>query len=321
MPEVWTPPKVLLGDNLSWWDLNLSLYEACMLALYLTTHESTTIDNYVLPYLRIERPTDTKKKGKDDEDDNGGEDDGRPEISDEDAAEAIKGPTKAAKRRGAFKGLAMELLASSILQHMDRCRQVVAWAKTHNGRPSSVAPGETSGVTAVFPRTESCREFRILAEVSAKRRMTDIYYAIQLDEALDHGTKEAEKYPGLLVYALVINGAKIGEDRSYYGQYHSFLAENDVDLAGNVRIVPINVDDFAVAMGQLFLDLGPDSLYYSSDILMQTLEAVYQAVRPATLPDEIKEGWMSALLLNSVKEGVAKAQQDLVLGKGPELPF
>ena len=291
--------------------------------LYLTSHEPRTIDRYVLPYLKIERPTDTNKDGENGEDDDGkdGGGAGEPEISDEDAAEAIKGPTQAAKRRGAFKGLAMELLASSILRHMDRCPRVVAWAKTRNGRPSSTAPGKTSDVTAVFPRTESCREFRILAEVSAKRRMTPNYYSIQVEEAIEHGRAEAEKYPGLPVYALVINGAKIGEDRGYYGLYHSLLGSKDVDLEGSVRIVPINVDDFTVAMGQLFFDLGPESLYYSSDILMQTLETIYQAVRPATLPEEIKEGWMSELLLNSVKEGVAKAQEDLVLGKGPEPPF
>ena len=276
------------------------------------------------PALREDRKTHRQKKEGDEDgdgEDDGGKGDGRPEISDEDAKEVIKGPTKAAKRRGALKGLAMELLAASILRHMDRCPRVVAWARTRNGMPCRTAPCKTADVTAVFPRTELSRELRVIAEVSAERRMSPGYYLTQMGEALRHGGEEAEKYPGLPVYALVINGAKVGEDRGYCGLYHSFLESNKDDFADNLRIVPINVDDFNVAMGELFFALGPESRYYSPEVVLQTLNAVYEAVRPTSLPEEIKEGWMSALLLNSVKEGVAKAQQEVVLGEGPEPPF
>ena len=146
------------------------------------------------------------------------------------------------------------------------------------------------------------------------------HWKFRLNGALKHAEAEAKKFPGLLIYAFVVNGAKIGEDRGYYELYQNFLASKKVAPDGDIRIVPMNVDDFNVAAGNLFFDLG-ENLHFSPDILLRTLDTVHQAVLAPALPEEITEGWMMNLFLNTVKDGVTKTQEELVLGQGPGMPF
>ena len=319
MPEPWIPPPVWLGENILW-DQDLSLYEAADLMLYLISNERTAITQYVLPGLKIQDATISGSDGDDDEeepeDDSDGGDKGGGEagglgIPDDEIVETVLASTrKARNRRGALKGLALELLAATVLRHLDRCRQVLTWVKTRDGKPNGQAGKGLADAIAIFPRTKTSREFRIVAEVSAKASMTRGDFRDQVRGALKHARAESKKHPGVPIYALIVNNAKFAEDPAFkdefQSEYRRMLKDKELAPDDMVRLVPMNSGDFGMVAARLF-DLPAEDRYFSPEVLSNALDMLHRAVlQPVYL--EAKT-WMVEMFLKAVHAGIEQAKK------------
>ena len=154
MTDAWTAAPVLLEGETPW-DVDLAPYYASDLLLYLTSQDAAQIRKYVLPNLLIEDAA---------------------QFDQEVLAKAVVTRDQIRNRRGMLKGLAMELLAASILRHLDAPASVVAWATARNGLPNSAAPGGHPDVIAEYYEWEDAPAFKIIAEVSAMRDMPPDFY-------------------------------------------------------------------------------------------------------------------------------------------------
>ena len=320
MPEPWIPPPVWLGENILW-DQDLSLYEAADLMLYLISNERTAITQYVLPGLKIQDATISGSDGDDEEEepeeeskggDKGGGEAGGLGIPEDEIVETVLDSTrKARNRRGALKGLALELLAATVLRHLDRCRQALTWVKTRDGQPNGQAGKGLADAIAIFPRTKKSREFRIVAEVSAKASMSRGDFRDQVRGALKHARAESDKHPGVPIYALIVNNAKFAEDPAFkdefQSEYRRMLDKDELAPNDMVRLVPMNSGDFGMVAARLFLDLPAEDRYFSPEVLSNALDMLHRAVlQPVYL--EAKT-WMVEMFLKAVHAGIERAKK------------
>ena len=296
----WTPPPVLLDGDVPM-ELELSPYYASDLLIYLHTHEASQIRGYVLPTLQIAEAVPDEK------------------TVDEMVAESDGSLDRIRARRGILKGLAMELLAASILRHLDSPSRVVAWAQTRDGRPNSTAPRGYPDLATEFPGSDNALAYKILGEVSAKRIMSSDDYGKQLRSALRHAEKQVEESPGTLVYCLLINNGRISDDEALHRQYRDFLRDNGLDAKSDIRMVPFYAPDFGVMTGTLADKLTLDEMHFSSSVLSSALDAVYEAILRPTLPNE--ENWMIKTFLNALMEclGDHGSGLDDELGAAPSM--
>ena len=331
MADLWTPPAIWLGENLTW-DLELSLFEATDLLFYLTSHDSNSIRKYVLPRLRISDAEGVDKKRKEDEEEIEDEEEDEEEesgetgesgdesallLTDDEIVQTVSPETqKARNRRGALKGLSMEMLTASILRHFDRCPRVVAWAGTKDGRPNTQAPKEHADVTAIFPRTSTSPEFRVLAEVSAKNKMSENYCTSQFSGGLTHAVAEANKHPGVPIIVLIVNGAEFGSDNKYQTLYRGFVSANAKLLAEypNIRLIPMHDGAFAVVAARLCQDWSAENVYCSPAVFWETFLGLHEAVNQAEYPSDPL--WMQGMVLDSIGKRVSKLDTPVDTGKG-----
>ena len=299
MAEVWTPGRVYLGERILW-DEELSLYFASDLLMYMTHNSADVIREYVIPHLKIaDKPLSKKQLDA---------------LAGEDPiARAIAGRLRYLKRRSALKAMAMELVCASLMRYLDRCRQTIAHCKTEFGEPHGPAPsGNHPDISGLFPRTPSAQEFAVHMEVSAKRNMSLKKFREQLTWGYNHCVKTREKYPGLIVYCLLINGAESYKNNRHHDLYRSFLKQNSLDATSDIRMLPWCAKDFAALTGDMFFDLTPEQIHQGSDVLLAALDAVMQLKTQTLLPDD--RMWM-----NQCFRETFQAQSNLALDetKGP----
>ena len=269
------------------WDLDLAPYYASDLLLYLTSQDTAQIRKYVLSNLLIEDAA---------------------QFDEESLAKAIVSRRQIRNRRGMLKGLAMELLAASIIRHLDTPASIVAWATAKNGLPNSAAPGGHPDVIAEYHEWEDAPAFKIIAEVSAMRDMTPDFYKQQLESALRHAQSEVKKSPGSRVYCLLANCGRIAEDAKLHGLYREFLHENGLNADSDIRIVPMYAPDFGVVTGTLALKLTMDELYFDSGVLASAFDTLYQGVLRPSLPDD--KDWMIETLLAAIHANLPAGSRD-----------
>ena len=313
----WNPPPIWLGEN-HVWDEDLSLYEAADLLLYLHSHDPYQIKNYVLPRLKIplEPPTplpwapederneyeemlkEWEEDGSDEgweEDVDGGDADTVGDVASETDHTApatagadgkrIEARRQVRVRRGMLKGLTMELLTASILRRITKCHRVVTWAKTLDGEPHVAAGGGYPDITAVFPGGPTWGEFRLLLEVSANRRADKTHFKIQLAGAFKHATKESERFKGIHVYVLLINGCEVFDpEREFHGIYLKFLNDNELTPDSAIRIVPMYAPDFGVATGSLFFEMKEHERYFEPRSLVFALDTLHREFCKPVIP-------------------------------------
>ena len=218
MTDIWTPGPVYLGEH-KVWEEELSLFFASDLLMYMTHNNADVIREYVIPNLNIADMPLSKER--------------LDALAGEDPiARAIAGRQKYLKRRSALKGVAMELVCASLMRYLDRCRQIIAHCKTEFGNPHSPAPsGNHPDISGLFPRTPRAQEFTVHMEVSAKRNMSLKKFREQLTWGYNHCVTTRDKYPGLIVYCLLINGAESYKNNRHHDLYRSFLKRHsDVAL-------------------------------------------------------------------------------------------
>lgn len=284
MAEPWRPPLIWIGQNYVHWKLNLALFEATDLMKHLCCHDVFEFRNWILPSARIANAslTDEEKAALPD---------------DSRLTRAVAGSTKASKRHAPFKGLTMELLAAAILRHLDKCPWVIANCSSRNGDPNGYAPPEFSDVTAIFPRTTSSMEFTVIAEVSAKREATRFHFLRQLASAYKHAEKEAEAHPGLRVYCLLVNGAKIFQDRDLHEMYLEFHERKSLTADSDIRIVPFYWLDFAVMTGEMAMGGDLEKLYCEPSVIRAAFDAVSRRILKPDLPEA--RNWMIDMFFGS----------------------
>ena len=288
MPDEYDLPPIWLRNEREW-DLWVPLHKASYLLSVLNEHDPEEIKRLVLSDLQI---TDAGKT-KDSEDDEVLE-------ANEEAIELLGDATnKQRARRGAKKGLAMELGSSLVLQQVDQPMSVTAWCRLHDGKPNGTAGQGLADIIARYSESGTTPPYMIVAEVSAKRDMSLDDSREQFEGALKHAKAELEKEPGMRIYCLVVNNGEIHVKTNLHKLFLKFVEDNSLRPDGPIRMVPMFANDFATISGAMAQTL--ESTYFDSHSLASALDAVCLKIHEPTLPDE--ETWMiktfkDALLAN-----------------------
>ena len=163
------------------------------------------------------------------------------------------------------------------------------------GRDVNHAPKLVSDIEAEYPACDDGPAFRVVCEVSIKRRPTASDYRSQLDKTLAHAKDTIKDNDERPVYGLVINGGDIATDRALHAVYKRFLADNQLMPDGMIRVIPVCTVDFAGVM----LNLVEDEAYdFKSSVLARVFDTLIDKLRQKDLP--AKENWMETVFLNTI---------------------
>ena len=135
------------------------------------------------------------------------------------------------------KGLSMELLCSMLLARLDVAMRVDANCQTRDGMPYGVAPRGRVDMAARYGGTLELPALQLVAEVSAKRNMSRKSFLDQAEQAVKFG-RALHESTGRPVYAVLINGVRIGEERDYAADFRAFAAAQGVGPGAPVRWWP-----------------------------------------------------------------------------------
>ena len=163
------------------------------------------------------------------------------------------------------------------------------------GRAVNHAPKLVSDIEAEYPACDDGPAFRVVCEVSIKRRPTASDYRSQLDKTLVHAKDTIKDNDERPVYGLVVNGGDIAADGALHAAYKRFLAENQLMPGSMIRIIPVCTVDFAGVM----LNLVEDEAYdFKNSVLARVFDTLIDKLRQINLPD--KENWMETVFLNTI---------------------
>ena len=171
------------------------------------------------------------------------------------------------------KALSMELLSSLLLTHLNSAKRVTRWCLTNpNGLSQYFAPAWQSDIEVSYPEAGETPAFQMIAEVSAKRKVDGRFYATRFNQAWRHANALAKKTDDVAIYALVINGGRIGSDEKLQREYRRFMERDDVRQSERVRVVPIFAFDVALALRDLDANLQADRFRYGSVSLAEIFD-------------------------------------------------
>lgn len=195
------------------------------------------------------------------------------------------------------KAMSMELLCASLLTHLDSAEQVVSHCSAVCRRPYYYAASGAPDLVATYAKHPSAAGFRVLGEVSAKREVSQEHWLGQLEQAVRHAETLHGQPPNTPVYALVVNGGRIGEDRTLQKAYRKFIRDKKLKSNGGVRVVPMAHIDIAQALLSLDAKFPDKRLWFDSRRLAQAFDAMIRRLlrnQPAPGP-----GWMAEVLINA----------------------
>ena len=242
--------EILLRDGAAW-SLPYSCRTSARLTTQLLSHNYRAIMERVLPELGIDVKTRRRKANLIYSDDG--------HALDADESMAIN------------KGLTMELLVASMLTCLDAPTSVTSWCvQGTNGEPKLFAQGDTEDVLATYG------DFRVVAEVSAKRQTSLEFLQGQLGQGIKHGVMRNEKDGVLPTYVLLVNGGSVEQDQGYRDLYND--AWRAAREQGDLRIVPFWGPDFAELVSQLSEPEHPAGLSFTSATLKSALDRVYDRI-------------------------------------------
>lgn len=281
------PPLISLHGECDW-QLPLSLFESANLLKVLSMHNRGSIKRLILRRLQI---TDAMKK-LDPDQLKALEDDELLDLYKIDPKDPDKKARKAANRRRMLKGLAMELICASIIRHLDTPLKVTALAQPRDGKPNSLAPPGEADISADYPKIPQSpkilqsRDIKVIAEVTAKRKVTTENFLTQLRQGYKHAVEERKKAPDSLIYCLLVNGARIHTDVRLHELYRGYLQQKELTPDGDIRIVPMYSKDFSFIAGMLSDRYGLDELYFEPEVLFDALDAVCRGFAEEELPEK-----------------------------------
>ena len=265
----------MVSDGRWGWAPDFSINEVNLTLLCLLSHDFKTIQEIVARKLNI----DTLSR-----------------VADENQINSKEERGRLHNRRIINKALAMELLIALLLTWLDDSDQVGSnCCINEHGLPNNHAPKLVSDIEAEYPACDDGPAFRVVCEVSIKRRPTASDYRSQLDKTLVHAKDTIKDNDERPVYGLVVNGGDIATDRALHAVYKRFLADNQLMPDGMLRVIPVCTVDFAGVM----LNLVEDEAYdFKSSVLARVFDTLIDKLRQKNLPD--KENWMETVFLNTI---------------------
>ena len=215
------------------------------------------------------------------------------------------------------RGLAMELLVSTLLTCLDQPAEVKSWCTVSaKGYPNNCAPGPHPDIVATYA------DFRIVAEVSCQRDVTKTsFFEEQLCGAIKHALAEAMLPGPGRVYALVIAGYSIETNLEMRGKYADAQGQLKKELtvmaercrqAGrpvpDVRLLSVKSKVFDSVCEEIFGAPGQscEGLAISSATLARALDEARAGLEDKR--DIGKKGWLRRVL---VKELQSPAEERL----------
>ena len=311
MPDEFDPPPIWFRNEREW-DLWVPLHEASYLVSVLNHHDSEEMKRVILSKFQITDAGKTQGSEDYDELEADSEDDDELEANEEAVGLVSDATKKQRARRGAKKGLAMELGSAAILQQVDQPVSVTAWCRLLDGKPNGTAGRGLADIIARYPESGTTPEFMIVAEVSAKKEVSHKDYLDQLVGALTHANNEREKDPQTRIYCLLVNNGKIHVNKGLHRLFLDFVENNSLRADGPIRMVPMYSQDFATLSGAMAQTL--ESTYFDSHTLASALDAVCLAIHEPTLPEE--ETWMIKTFKDAFLANLS--YHDSGLGRRPE---
>ncbi len=219
-------------------------------------------------------------------------------------------PREIAEHRKINKALAMELLTGLLLARLDTPLEVTCHCETRGGLPHRWAPPGLADVEAAY--VDPPPGFRLVAEVSAKSRMSPDDYRLQLEQAFVHAGEVADR-TGDAVYALVLNAGEFATDKRLQEAFSSFAEDKGLGSAP-LRVVPMWGADLASAVQGLEGQMRPDALRFGNDDMREALDRLSDgALRAGDLRG--RKGWM-----RDVWAEVATRQRRIDDGRGRRPP-
>ena len=286
------PIPVLLRDDVTW-RRPLSVSAISLLIMHLFNHDFRVNEKLIYPVMGIDMKTRRAQ-------------DNVPE----------RRSRQLHQYRITNKALSMELLTALLLTYLNAASQVRTWCVTRNGLPHSFSPPKFEDVFARYPETPAKPGFRVVVEVSAKRDITRTFYQKQLQQAWRHASELAEDPEGGEVYALVINGGRIGSMDRLGEIFWDFAQEMEISPDKPVRVVPLFAGDLAAATRKIEEQLPARALQFTPGLLGGILDTLFSILAGFSSHDDSDPGWMCDLFVDMVKQE-AERNRGLGLDKPP----
>lgn len=262
------PMPVTLRGNVPWtytWTRDYSIAVLCNHLRYLTSHDFRVINNIAMKlgidlYSRIRQDNRVNFR----------------ETSD-----------KIRELRHINKAMSMELLIALLLTWLDTAGQVKSGCCAKHGLPNYYSPQGLADMTAIYQTADEKPAFRVVGEVSIRRKVTAKHYQKQLEQACLHALEEYEKNDGVPVYGLVINSGKITSSKILQNIFRQCRSDFSLEQHGNIRLLPMYTRDFMNIMKRLSID---DTYAFDSGTLARVFDTLIDRISRLQPPGE--RDWM-----------------------------
>lgn len=195
------------------------------------------------------------------------------------------------------KAMSMELLCASLLAHLDSAVKVESHCSASCRRPYHFARSGSPDLVATYAEHPSAKGFRVLGEVSAKRQVSEEHWLGQLGQAVRHAKALHKQAPKTPVYAMVVNGGLIGEDKDLQKAYRKFIKDEGLKPNGDVQVVPIASMDLARALISLDREPLGEPLWFGAGRLAQAFDAMIKTLLSPR--SNLAANWMAQVLINA----------------------
>ena len=271
------PVPVTFKDGSSW-EIKLNSRETISLMLQVMYHDFRGICNRVVPSLGLDVATRRRM-------------------------ENLPNVTKrhVHQYRIINKAMAMELLSASLLACLNKPKEVRSWCvHKRNGAPNYFSPPLHADVTARYFNDENNKPYRVIAEVSAKKAVTKAFMRKQISQAWNHARVEALNRDEGPVYALVINGGKIGSDPKIWEVFHDFVKENPIEPNGIVRLLPLYAVDVVAVVRRIEDKRPAGGLQFESGLLARIFDELIKAISGEFMHGDTDPDWMCKMFVDMV---------------------
>ena len=267
----------MTGDNLlpvtlrddSQWDQTLPASGLAYLLMLLLNHDYRANDQSIFPLLGLDMAT--RRKG-----------DNVPKVK----------ARRTREYRIINKALSMEMLSALLLARLNSAQEVRSWCVLKHGLPHYFAPSKSPDVSARYHDADGNLAFRVVGEVSAKRQVTRKFFRKQLRQAWRRASELAEDSENGVVYALAINGGKIGSNVELWEEYRRFARKKKIEPDGPVRLLPLYAGDVAAAIHKMGQQLPQGVLQFRSGLLADVFDALLDVILKPTLGGDLAPDWM-----------------------------
>lgn len=283
------PVPVTFKDG-STWDLRLSPNRVALLTLHVIDHDFRNICNYVAKRLRLDAKTRREM-------------DNLPNVN----------KRRVHQYRMINKAMTMELLTALLLTFLNKPKEVRSWCvQRQRGLPNNYSPPLHADISARYFNDENNKPYRLIVEVSAKKVVTQEFMRKQISQAWNHARVEAMNRDGGVVYALVINGGKVGSNPKIWEVYRDYVRENNIAPDDFVRLLPLYAADFVAIVRRIKRLTSAGGLQFGSGLLARAFDTLINAVSGDFMNPDPKKNWMCIKFAETVLAEAKEVRGDLL---------